>query len=300
MILKNLETAIRARLDALGGIKQRITNALIGVNKALTRHRLRPALSRRLLGPIHAGVGRSLRAVFVGGAFTDPATLQFFRDLGFPVANGYGLTEACTVLTLNDVSSPRTDTVGTPLPGVEVQIVNPDREGIGQVAVRGKTVMLGYLDDPALTAETIRDGWLLTGDVGRVDADGHLHLVGRVKNMIVTAGGKNVYPEDVEAAFDGLPVEEFCVFAASYLWRAASLADDQLIAVLRLSNGSGSDTRTIEALRQRNRQLPDYKRLGGYVRWDEAFPRTPSLKIKRDALAERLRSRLDAGGVADL
>jgi long-chain acyl-CoA synthetase len=300
MILKNLETAIRARLDALGGGTQRLTYALIGVNKVLTRNRLNPAFSRRLLGPIHAGVGPSLRAVFVGGAFTDPATLQFFRDLGFPVANGYGLTEACTVLTLNDVSSPRTDTVGTPLPGVEVQIVNPDHDGIGQVAVRGKTVMLGYLDDPALTAETIRDGWLLTGDLGHVDADEHLHLVGRVKNMIVTAGGKNVYPEDVEAAFDGLPVEEFCVFAASYLWRAASLADDKLIAVLRLSNGAGSDTRTIDAFRLRNRQLPDYKRLGGYVRWDEAFPRTPSLKIKRDALAERLRRRLDAGGVADL
>ena len=298
MILKNLETAIRARLDALPAGKRRITNALVGINTALTRHRLRPALSRRLLAPIHASVGPSLRAVFVGGAFTDPATLQFFRDLGFPVANGYGLTEACTVLTLNDVSNPRTDTVGTPLPGVEVQVVDPDRDGIGQVAVRGKTVMLGYLDDPALTAETIRDGWLLTGDLGHVDAGGHLHLVGRVKNMIVTAGGKNVYPEDIEAAFDGLPVEEFCVFAASYLWRTASLADDTLVAVLRLSNGSGADT--IDAFRRRNRQLPDYKRLGGYVRWDEAFPRTPSLKIKRDALAERLRGRLDAGGVADL
>ena len=160
--------------------------------------------------------------------------------------------------------------------------------------------MLGYLDDPALTADTIRDGWLLTGDLGRLDDHGHLHLVGRVKNMIVTAGGKNVYPEDVEAAFDGLPVEEFCVFAASYLWRATSLADDKLVAVLRLSNGAATDSRTIDAFRQRNRQLPDYKRLGGYVRWDEAFPRTPSLKVKRDALAERLRGRLDAGGVADL
>jgi long-chain acyl-CoA synthetase len=300
MILKNLETAIRARLEARSGGTRRITNALIGINKALTRRRLNPALSRRLLGPIHAAVGPSLRAVFVGGAFTDPATLQFFRDLGFPVANGYGLTEACTVLTLNDVSNPTTDSVGKPLPGVEVKIVDPGQDGIGQVAVRGNTVMLGYLDDPALTADTIRDGWLLTGDLGRLDDHGHLHLVGRVKNMIVTAGGKNVYPEDVEAAFDGLPVEEFCVFAASYLWRATSLADDKLVAVLRLSNGAATDSRTIDAFRQRNRQLPDYKRLGGYVRWDEAFPRTPSLKVKRDALAERLRGRLDAGGVADL
>jgi len=126
-----------------------------GPGHPTTRWLTRPALSRRLLGPIHAGVGPSLRAVFVGGAFTDPATLQFFRDLGFPVANGYGLTEACTVLTLNDVSSPRTDTVGKPLPGVDIRILEPDRDGIGQVAVRGQTVMLGYLDDPAMTAETI-------------------------------------------------------------------------------------------------------------------------------------------------
>ena len=300
MILKNIETAIRTRLNGLSGAQRQLMRLLIGLNRRLTRRRLRPAVSRRLLGPIHAGIGKSLRAVFVGGAFTDPATLQFFRDLGLPVANGYGLTEACTVLTLNDVMQPRTDTVGRPLPGVEVRIVDPDRDGIGQVAVRGRTVMAGYLDDPALTAATIKDGWLMTGDLGCVDDDGHLRLVGRVKNMVVTAGGKNVYPEDVEAAFDGVQVEEFCVFAASYIWPATSLASEKLVAVMRLSNGSGPGDRAVDEFRRRNRRLPDYKRLGGYVLWDEAFPRTPSLKIKRDALAERLRSRLNAGVVADL
>jgi long-chain acyl-CoA synthetase len=160
--------------------------------------------------------------------------------------------------------------------------------------------MKEYLDDPALTAETIVDGWLMTGDLGRVDGEGHLHLVGRLKNMIVTAGGKNVYPEDVEAAFDGVPLEELCVFAASYIWRSTSLTDEKLVAVMRLANGSGPDTRAQEELRRRNRGLPDYKRLGGYVLWDEAFPRTPSLKIKREALAERLRSRLGRASVVDL
>ena len=300
MILKNFEVAIRARLDVLSGVRRRVTNVLIGLNKIVTRRRQRLAISRRLLAPIHAGVGKTLRAVFVGGAFTDPATLEFFRDLGIPVANGYGLTEACTVLTLNDVLRPRTDTVGAPLPGVDLRIADPDRDGIGQVAVRGKTVMLEYLDDPALTAETIVNGWLMTGDLGRVDDEGHLHLVGRLKNMIVTAGGKNVYPEDVEAAFDGVPIEELCVFAASYLWRSTSLADEKLVAVMRPANGSGPDTRAHEELRRRNRRLPEYKRLGGYVLWDEAFPRTPSLKIRREALAERLRSRLDAASIADL
>lgn len=140
----------------------------------------------------------------------------------------------------------------------------------------------------------------MTGDLGRVDTSGHLHLVGRVKNMIVTAGGKNVYPEDVEAAFDGVPLEEFCVFSASYLWRTASLSNDRLVGVLRFANNGGSDADTIAEFRRRNIRLPDYKRLGGYVRWTEAFPRTPSLKIKRDALADRLRAQLDAGAIADL
>ncbi len=300
MILKNLETALRAKLDALSGVKKPLTSALVSVNRAATRKRLRPSLSRRLLGPIHHGVGPSLRAIFVGGAFTDPATLQFFHDLGFPVANGYGLTEGCTVLTLNDLTRPRTDTVGTPLPGIEIRIVDADTDGVGQVAVSGPTVMTGYLDDPALTADTIRGRWLMTGDLGRVDTSGHLHLVGRVKNMIVTAGGKNVYPEDVEAAFDGVPLEEFCVFSASYLWRTASLSNDRLVGVLRFANNGGSDADTIAEFRRRNIRLPDYKRLGGYVRWTEAFPRTPSLKIKRDALADRLRAQLDAGAIADL
>ena len=96
----------------------------------------------------------------MGGAFTEPATLQFFYDLGIPVGNGYGCTEAGTAITLNDFKPFRADTVGKPLPGMEVRIVNPDAEGIGEVAVRSKTVMSHYLDDPEMTAETIVDGWL--------------------------------------------------------------------------------------------------------------------------------------------
>ena len=192
-------------------------------NKRLTRRRPKLALSRFLLKQVHQAFGGELRALFVGGAFTEPQTLQFFYDLGIQVANGYGLTEAGTAVTLNDFNPVRTDTVGRPLPGVELRIVEPDAEGIGEVAVRSKTVMSHYLDDPELTAETIVDGWLMTGDFGRIDAEGHLQLLGRKKNMIVTAEGKNIYPEDIENAFEGLPVKEFCVFAANYIWPRRSM-----------------------------------------------------------------------------
>jgi len=169
------------------------------------------------LPEVHKALGGQLLALITGGAFTEPATWQFFYDLGIPVANGYGLTEAGTAVTVNDLKPFRSDTVGKPLPGIEIRILNPDVEGIGQVAVRGKTVMQGYLDDPEQTAEVLSNGWLLTGDLGRTDPSGHLHLFGRMKNMIVTEGGKNVYPEDVESVFSGLAVKESYVFAANYV-----------------------------------------------------------------------------------
>ncbi|MGH9563963.1 MAG: AMP-binding protein, partial [Terracidiphilus sp.] len=173
-----------------------------------------------------------LRALFVGGAFTEPSTLQFFYDLGIPVGNGYGCTEAGTVITLNDFNPFRADTVGKPLAGIEINILEPDDEGVGEVAVRGNTVMSHYLDDPEMTAETIVDGWLRTGDLGRIDKSGHLQLLGRKKNMIVTEEGKNVYPEDIEAAFESLAVKEFCVFAANYLWPERTMVGEQLILVV--------------------------------------------------------------------
>ena len=120
---------------------------------------------------------------------------------------------------------------------MEIRIASPDADGIGEVAVRSKTVMSHYLDDPELTAETIVDGWLMTGDLGRIDATGHLQLFGRKKNMIVTAEGKNIYPEDIENAFEGLPVKEFCIFAANYLWPQRTMVGEQLVLVLHPESG---------------------------------------------------------------
>lgn len=288
LMLKNLERALRARLDALPPARRRIFERLVALNRWLTRRRPHPWLSRLLLPSVHRAFGGRLRALIVGGAFCEPATLEFFYDLGIPVANGYGLTEACTAVTVNDLKPFRADTVGKPLPGIEVRIHNPDAEGIGEVIVRGPTVMSHYLDDPELTAETIVDGWLHTGDLGWFDADGHLHLVGRKKNMIVTAGGKNVYPEDIERIFEGLPVKEFCVFAADYLWPRRQLGDEALVLVLRPDPTvpwSGELQREVE---RRNRQLPDFKRVGGVLLWDQEFPRTASLKIKRTELAQQI------------
>jgi long-chain acyl-CoA synthetase len=296
MVLKNLEKGLRDRFAALPRAKRFLLDALIALNRLLTRGHPNLKLSRLLLPDIHNAFGGELRALFVGGAFTEPATLQFFYALGIPVANGYGLTEAGTAVTLNSFDPFRPDTVGKPLPGVELRIVNPDADGVGEVAVRSKTVMSQYLDDPELTAETVVNGWLLTGDLGRLDRAGHLQLFGRRKNMIVTEGGKNIYPEDIETVFEGLPVKEFCVLASQYLWPPSgrdAAREERLIAVLHPDSQPPAGDTLRQELAARNRRLPDFKRISGYVVWDADFPRTASLKIKRDELAGQIRKRLD-------
>jgi long-chain acyl-CoA synthetase len=286
MIVKNLERGLRATFDELPAWKRAYLNAMIATNRMLTRRRPNVKLSRMLLSSVHRGFGGGLLAVITGGAFMEPSTMQFFYDLGIPVVNGYGLTEAGTALTLNDLRPFRADTVGKPLPGVELRILNPDADGVGEVAVRSKTVMSHYLDDPELTLDTIVDGWLLTGDLGRFDGTGHLQLFGRKKNMIVTEGGKNIYPEDIETVFDGLPVKEYAVFAANYVWPKKELGGEKLVLVLRLEQNQRVDDKLLEEIAARNRRLPDFKRLSGYLIWERDFPRTASMKIKRQVLAE--------------
>jgi long-chain acyl-CoA synthetase len=293
LVLKNLQKGLQARFDALPAGKRKVFNVLVRINKALTKGRPRLGISRRLLKQVHEAFGGELRTIIVGGAFTEPQTLQFFYDLGIPVANGYGLTEAGTAITVNDLRPFRADTVGKPLPGMEVRIVNPAADGVGEVTVRSKTVMAGYLNEPELTAETIVDGWLFTGDLGRFDNAGHLQLSGRKRNMIVTEEGKNIYPEDIETVFESLPVKEFCVFAANYIWPKRSMVGEKLVLALHLEAGQEYSEELRREINARNNRLLNYKRIHGVVLLDEDFPRTASLKIKRNVLAERL-AKLDS------
>jgi long-chain acyl-CoA synthetase len=300
MVLKNLERGLRAKFDELKPGKRWILDRLIGLNKMLTRRRPHVEISRRLLPQVHKAFGGELLALIVGGAFTDPSTLQFFYDLGIPVICAYGLTEACTAVTVNDLKPFRADTVGKPLPGTEVRLLNPDGDGIGEVAVRSRAVMSHYLDDPELTAQTIVEGWLLTGDQGRFEAHGHLQLVGRKKNMIVTEGGKNIYPEDIESVFEDLPVKEYCVFAANYLWPQKTLGNEMLVLVVRLEQSQQFDDRLRDEMLAQNRRLADFKRVSGYLVWEKDFPRTASLKIKRGELAAEIGAGAVRAGVVEI
>ncbi|MFO1518666.1 MAG: AMP-binding protein [bacterium] len=292
LLLKMFKEGIEEKIEALSPWEKEVFRGLKHLNESLTRKEPRPQLSRLLLKKIHDGFGGKLRQIIVGGAYVDRKVAEFFYQIGLPVSIGYGLTEAGTAITLNDLKPFRGDSVGRPLPGMEVEVRDPDPEGVGEVWVKGPTVMKGYFKDPDLTSEVLVDEWLRTGDLGKFDASGHLKLLGRSKNMIVTEGGKNVYPEDIEIAFEGLAgCEEFCVFAANYVWPEKKLTGEKLMVVVRpAKNGGGSSW--VEELRRRNRTLVDFKRIEGYVIWNEEFPRTSTLKVKRQQFAQILKGAL--------
>jgi long-chain acyl-CoA synthetase len=290
-ILKALRERIEENIAELPEWQQTAIRALTQLNDLATMREPKPWLSRTLLKPIHDRFGGRLRLIVAGGAFVDPDLASYFYRLGFPVLIGYGLTETVTVLTCNDLKPFRADTVGKPIKGVELRLRDPDPQGVGEVCARSRTIMRGYFKADALTAEVMEDGWFRTGDLGMVDASGHLRLLGRKKNMIVTAGGKNVYPEDVEAAFDAVQCEELSVFAERFIWPKLELRGEGLCVVLRPKPEIGLDA-TLSAIRAANHKLVDWKRVSSYVVAPIEFPKTASMKVKREQLAAALRTQV--------
>src|SRR5690606_13697986 len=197
---------------------------LLATNARLRRAGLNAG--RRLFRRVHQRVGPHLRLMVTGGSRFDPAVGDVLHALGFTILQAYGLTETSGAATLTRPGD-RLDTVGQPLPGVEIRIAPRDggnENGDGEVLIRGPIVMQGYFNrdearqgpDGGAEAGTLRDGWLHTGDLGRLDAQGRLTITGRSKDVIVLSSGKNVYPEDVEAVYARSPfIREICVVGLS-------------------------------------------------------------------------------------
>ena len=166
----------------------------------------------------------------------------------------------------------------------------------------GKVMGLGAVcrDDPQNLAGAAHQAGGLHAPDSRFEQHGHLQLFGRKKNMIVTEGGKNIYPEDIETVFDGLPVKEYAVFASNYVWPKKELGKEELTLALRLEQNQKIDGQLLEDVSTRNRKLPDFKRVSGYLVWEKDFPRTASMKIKRQLLAEELGKAVERRAVVQL
>ena len=172
-------------------------------------------MRRKLFKQILDQLGGELRYVISGASAIDPIALEGFNDFGITAVQGYGMTEAAPVISAENTWERKTGSIGKPLPGVEVQIDEPNEEGIGELIARGPNVMAGYYENEEETAKVLQDGWLHTGDLASVDEDGYIFIRGRKKNVIVLKNGKNVYPEELEILVSNLPyVEENMVFGS--------------------------------------------------------------------------------------
>lgn len=236
-----------------------------------------------------AGLGH-LRLLVVGGAPIRPQIPRDFRRLGLKMLQGYGLTEASPVLTLNTEHASKDDSIGKPLPGVEVKVIDPNEDGVGELAFRGPMVMKGYYKNDKATKQVLtEDGWLLTGDLGWVDRQGYCYISGRGKNLIVTSAGKNVYPEELESILVESPyILEAMVYGKPLPTggeevRAIIVPDYETIGQHYKKGLAEQEIRRLisKDVKRVNQNLSSYKRIKGFLIRDEEFPKTSTRKIKR-------------------
>ncbi|MFQ5895280.1 MAG: AMP-dependent synthetase/ligase [Nitrospinota bacterium] len=298
-LLRLLHRRIFQEVKARGRVQRALFGALFSLSRAGLRWDLR--LGRWFFPAVRRSFGGRLRFLVSGGAPLDLPILRDLTALGLEVIQGYGLTEASPATHCNRPDHNRLGTVGQPLPGVEVEILHRegDNPGEGEVLIRGPGIMAGYFEDPALTAETLREGWLYTGDIGRIDAEGFLTICGRSKNVIVSEAGKNIYPEEVEEELAQSPlIREVCVLGRK-VSRAGQMAEEVFAVIVpdgEALAAAGHEGREREALaaevRARCRNLADYKRVRDFVLWEgDSLPKTTTLKFKRRDIVARLRER---------
>ena len=258
-------------------------------------------LSRSLFafGPTRPLVTKKVREAFggnpvfiSGGAALDPVVAAKLMEMGLNVYQGYGITETSPVLAAESPGMKRLGTVGKPIPGVEVKINRPNSDGVGEIWAKGPNIMLGYFNNQEATREVLTDGWYHTGDLGRLSEDGYLSICGRLKNLIVTANGKNVYPEEVENEMLNSPfIAEIMVYGhkidhtSEEVYAMVYPSQDALDAYAE-EQGRSLDLHEIESLirreiLERGKNLADYKRIKRFTLREDEFPKTTTRKIKR-------------------
>ena len=237
--------------------------------------------------------GDSVRVLVCGGSALDHDVYELFLSADMPIHEGYGLTEASPVLTVNPYRKTKIASVGVAVPEVEIQIDEPGSDGIGEVIARGPNVMQGYLNNPTASAEKLRGGWLRTGDLGRLDGDQYLYLTGRIKDMIVTSAGKNVYPDEVELIYKNMPyVREMCVIGVKSRQQREEVHGVFVVASVVLRDAEKM-AELQAAIQERGASIPSYQRLQRTHFRVEELPKTSALRLRRDDVREWI---LEGGG----
>ncbi|MBQ2304940.1 MAG: AMP-binding protein, partial [Firmicutes bacterium] len=237
--------------------------------------------------------GGRMRLIVMGGAPVKPELIDFYNDLGITAIQGYGLTECAPLVAAipPDKKYFRKGSAGHILSQIEVEILNKNEEGIGEIAIKGPNVMMGYYNDPEATSKCLIDGWFHTGDLGYLDKEGYIYITGRSKNVIITKNGKNVYPEELENYLD-----ESLFISESMVWADSDVdgEDSVIIATIRpdmeeVENYLGDDAKDPEAVRaliqsevdRINEPQPLFKKIAKIVIKYDDFVKSTTHKIKR-------------------
>ena len=287
-ILRNIE---RSSLVLKGFVKMLFGLSL--VSKKITGSN---GISKALLSIVRKKANLSSIELFISGAAPLPERVANLMELlGFKILQGYGLTECAPVATLNPINKPKNKSVGKPIPGVEVIIDSPNSEGIGEILIKGPNVMKGYYKNQEATNETLVNGYLKTGDLGYIDNEGYVYITGRIKNVIVTHGGKNVYPEEIEEKLNESPYILESLVIGKKISKDEAIGEEVFAFIVPdfsyiefeketpIHKVDYSEIEKIidNVVREVNSQLPDYKKIKGYKILTEELPKTSTRKIKR-------------------
>ena len=265
--------------------------------------------------------GGKMRVLVSGGAHLDHDVYETFQNLDMPIYEGYGLTECAPVLTVNPPVKTKIGSAGPPVPGVEIKISHRDGKGnhsrldpdsrlliqelsglqgtsadeimsrTGEITVRGPNVMSGYYNNPPITEKALKDGWLYTGDLGYLDEDGYLYIIGREKNVIVSGAGKNVYPEELEVIYkDRAEIDEICVLGVK---GQGTWGEDVHAIIVPKKKGSAEVEASIRGhVGDIGKRVPSYQRIQKIHIWDEELPKDENSKLERKLIKETLVGRL--------
>ena len=243
-------------------------------------------IRRKLFKQVLDGLGGKMRLIISGGAPLDKNVSIKFNELGVRLIQGYGLTETSPVISAENDKYIRNGSVGFPMRHLTVEIVNKDKDGIGEVRVKGPNIMMGYYENEEATNKVLKDGWFYTGDLGYIDNDGFLFLTGREKDVIVMKNGKKVFPEEIEILVNNLPEVEEC-----FIYGMAQKGDknDPMVSVKIVYNKDATMNRSEDELydilwnkiKEINKTLPPYKYIKNMIITDTPLIKTTTHKIKR-------------------
>lgn len=252
---------------------------------------------KKLFKQVLDALGGNMRFIISGGAPLDKRVAKGFNDLGIELVQGYGLTETAPVIAAENAYKKKSGSVGFPMDNVEVEIINKDENGIGELRVKGPNVMLGYYENEEATNAVLKDGWFYTGDLGYFDKQGYLFLTGRKKDMIVLKNGKKVFPEELEVLINRLElVEECMVFGMpdeedkNDIKMSVKVVYNKNVAKEKYPDCNEEELRKMvwEQIKEINKTFPPYKYIKNMIFTDEELIKTTTKKVKRQEEMKRI------------